>query len=162
MNEVDELLLEHFDVILDHSGVKGMKWGVRKKIINSKVFKATERHAQKTANGKRARAGQKIGKTIRDHKKGLKIAGGVAATVAVAAGSAYVSRKLSTKNMISISAADKFANEKSARILRDAGHQFVKNYTDSALLNMQADRLVRGAGDFNARMTLARGYRTIY
>ena len=31
MNEVDELLLQHFDVILDHSGVKGMKWGVRKR-----------------------------------------------------------------------------------------------------------------------------------
>ena len=29
MNEVDELLLEHFDVVL-HSGVPGMKWGVRR------------------------------------------------------------------------------------------------------------------------------------
>lgn len=31
MNEVDELLLEHFDAPLEHSGVKGMKWGVRRK-----------------------------------------------------------------------------------------------------------------------------------
>lgn len=78
MNEIDELLLIHF-------GTKGMKWGVRKKIIGSKVFQATERHAQKTATSRRAMAGQKVGKVIYNHRTAAKriAAGALFATAAI-------------------------------------------------------------------------------
>ena len=57
MSDVDEFL--------EHYGVKGMKWGVRNRIIESKPFKATQRHARDSVNTRSAKAGVKVGTGIR-------------------------------------------------------------------------------------------------
>lgn len=72
------LFLEHqglsdeaIDDFFEHHGVKGQKWGVRK---------------------------AKIKQFASEHKKGLKVAGGVAATVALTAGAIYARRLISANS----------------------------------------------------------------
>lgn len=66
---------ESIDEFLEHFGVRGQKWGVRKKNINSNNSETVSSGSSKK-------------------KKALKIAGGIAGVAAVAAGTIYVKKLL--------------------------------------------------------------------
>ncbi len=69
MNDVDELLLDNFDVVL-HSGVQGMKWGQRR-ARNRSLNKASRQkdRATQLKEVTKARANIKSGKNLSDLKK---------------------------------------------------------------------------------------------
>lgn len=49
MNQVDELLLQHFNVDLEHAGVKGMKWGVRRERRQQALVRAGTKGGYKSS-----------------------------------------------------------------------------------------------------------------
>ena len=61
MNDVDAFILDH----LEHAGIKGMRWGVRKAVVKSGPGQATQRYAQRSLTSRRAAAGVKTGSAIR-------------------------------------------------------------------------------------------------
>lgn len=129
MNDIDELLLEHF-------GTKGMRWGVR----NSSARKALTRHAQKSVSGRSARAGRKTGKFIREHQDATKrVAIGVAGAALMGIGAMQVNRILKETGGINLSRA------KNSKDYIDVGSRVVKTMFDKKAIISPAKMLMRGA-----------------
>lgn len=87
---------------LVHFGVKGMKWGVRNKVVGSSGYKGLSKATQKNVARTRdsQRVAQKTARTIQRNKK--KIAIGVAGTAAVIGG-AYLAYRLHQRGSTPIS-----------------------------------------------------------
>lgn len=92
-SSTDDLVDEFFE----HYGVRGMHWGIRrdektgvrplaKTLNDSRLGKAANRHARNSMGSPSAKAGRKIGKTIRDHPVATGVGVGAAAVGAVGVG----------------------------------------------------------------------------
>jgi hypothetical protein len=58
MNKVDELLLEHFNTSIEHAGIKGMKWGVRRERRQQGLERGAVKGGYKSS---RVRAASRLG-----------------------------------------------------------------------------------------------------
>ena len=118
---------------LEHFGVKGMHWGVRK---------AASRSVSKAKS-----AGSSVRKTVKEHPTAAKrIAVGAAfAGAVIAAGAA--GKAIGGRNKIPVKLAKDLSNDRAARILINEGHRFTKSANESTLLFNSARQVKEGLRD---------------
>lgn len=92
------------EFVLEHFGKKGMRWGVRNKVNQVKNIKVTPKE-----------------------KKAAVISAGIGASF-------IAGRILGRRGHISIMDANKLANEKAGRAVREVGYEFVKGHIDKQLV----------------------------
>lgn len=117
---VADMVEDEVNDFLEHFGVKGMQWGVR-------------RAASATGRGA-ARASKATGRGIKrgaqyanQHRRGT---AEVIAAVGIAAASATIARR----GTMSLSSANTMANQRSGQLLSDVGRRFVNDRTESEVI----------------------------
>jgi hypothetical protein len=116
------------DDVLEHFGVRGMKWGVRK--------------ARSGASG--------VVNTAKAHPTATKRVALGAAFAAAVIGGGVAGSKLSTRNHLGPAGRMTMMNlhnDRAARILINEGHRFTRNSTESTLLFNAARQVREGLRD---------------